>query len=250
MAPAGPDLSSMRGSARCRRWRPAFPPARGDNFVVVLRGGGAAVAAVPGYLRVFGHRLNSTLTPLDRGADLVSASFDTTAVDGVAIGSSPSLSAGDRYMPDRSELPRRHFPCDECPIRADNRDNPKSKFSADRWEELSASVRDPLTGHQPMPGDILFGCHKGEPGTGADLACAGWLAQFGGDHVGGPAGDSAGPAARQRSQSPAWIGRRCMRTGQTSFRHRRHRITDRRSVPEWVTTVGLSASDVGFVRQL
>ncbi|MFG1609513.1 DUF6283 family protein [Actinoplanes sp. NPDC049265] len=35
-----------------------------------------------------------------------------------------------------------------------------------------------------MPGDIWFGCHKGEPGTGVDLACAGWLAQFGGDHVG------------------------------------------------------------------
>ena len=46
------------------------------------------------------------------------------------------------------------------------------------------SVRDPLTGHQPMPGDVLFGCHKGEPGSSADLACAGWLAQFGGDHVG------------------------------------------------------------------
>jgi hypothetical protein len=87
-------------------------------------------------------------------------------------------------MTDHSGLPRRHFPCDECPIRADNSDNPKSKFPAERWDDLSASVRDPRTGRQPMPGDIMFGCHKGEPGTKADLACAGWLAQFGADHVG------------------------------------------------------------------
>ncbi len=87
-------------------------------------------------------------------------------------------------MAENPELPRRRFPCDECPIRADNRDNPKSKFPAERWEDLSASVRDPLTGYQPMPGDVLFGCHKRDPRTGADLACAGWLARFGGDHVG------------------------------------------------------------------
>jgi len=35
-----------------------------------------------------------------------------------------------------------------------------------------------------MPGDPLFGCHKGEPGTNNDLACAGWLAQFGHEHIG------------------------------------------------------------------
>ena len=30
----------------------------------------------------------------------------------------------------------------------------------------------------------MFGCHKGEPGTNADLACAGWLAVAGEDHIG------------------------------------------------------------------
>ncbi|WP_199512188.1 DUF6283 family protein [Nucisporomicrobium flavum] len=87
-------------------------------------------------------------------------------------------------MAELSDLPRRQFPCDECPIRSDNSDNPRSKFPAERWNALGASVRDPHTGYQPMPGDVMFGCHKGEPGTNADLACAGWLAQFGGDHGG------------------------------------------------------------------
>lgn len=83
---------------------------------------------------------------------------------------------------DRRELPHRRYPCDECPIRADNADNPASKFPAERWEALSRSVR--IGQHQPMVGDPLFGCHKGQPGTPeADLACAGWLARFGGDHV-------------------------------------------------------------------
>jgi hypothetical protein len=30
----------------------------------------------------------------------------------------------------------------------------------------------------------MFGCHKGEPGTDADLACAGWLAVAGREHIG------------------------------------------------------------------
>lgn len=82
-----------------------------------------------------------------------------------------------------ASFPHRSYPCDECPIRADNADNPKSKFPAARWEALSVTVRDPETGRHPGLGDILFGCHKGEPGTNADLACAGWLARFGLDHV-------------------------------------------------------------------
>lgn len=73
-------------------------------------------------------------------------------------------------------FPRRLFPCDECPIRADNADNPKSMFPACRWDALSASV------NAPQMGDVMFGCHKGAPGTDEDLACAGWLAQFGGGH--------------------------------------------------------------------
>jgi hypothetical protein len=86
-------------------------------------------------------------------------------------------------MTERHPLPRRIFPCGPCPIRADNRDNPHAKFPAERWDALTATVRDSTTGRQPMAGDPLFGCHKGEPGTNADLACAGWLARFGADHV-------------------------------------------------------------------
>lgn len=78
-------------------------------------------------------------------------------------------------------FPHRRYPCDECPIRADNTDNPKSKFPAERWQALSVSVRH--DGHQPGFGDPLFGCHKGAPGTDEDLACAGWLARFGDDHI-------------------------------------------------------------------
>ncbi len=81
-----------------------------------------------------------------------------------------------------NDFPHRKFPCDECPIRADNAGNPKSMFPAERWQALSASVHNEVTG-SPGMNEILFGCHKGEPGTDADLACAGWLAQFGVDHV-------------------------------------------------------------------
>ncbi|SEP53758.1 hypothetical protein SAMN04489732_13060 [Amycolatopsis saalfeldensis] len=81
-------------------------------------------------------------------------------------------------------MPHREFPCGPCPIRADNCDNPKAKFPAERWTALRSTVRDPETGKQPFPGDPMFGCHKGEPGTNDDLSCAGWLVQFGSDHIG------------------------------------------------------------------
>lgn len=79
-------------------------------------------------------------------------------------------------------LPRRNRPCGPCPIRADNCHKPESQFPAQRWEDLSRTVRDPVTGQEPWFDEIMFGCHKGEPGTGNDLACAGWLAVFGGGH--------------------------------------------------------------------
>lgn len=82
-----------------------------------------------------------------------------------------------------TDFPRRHYPCDECPIRADNAGNPRSMFPAERWAMLSASVCDPVTLESPGLGVMMFGCHKGEPGTNADLACAGWLARFGRDHL-------------------------------------------------------------------
>jgi len=79
-------------------------------------------------------------------------------------------------------MPHRRFPCNECPIRADNADNPASKFPAWKWRELTASVESP-GGFGPEFDAPLFGCHKGQPGnSGEDLACAGWLARFGLGH--------------------------------------------------------------------
>jgi Family of unknown function (DUF6283) len=80
-------------------------------------------------------------------------------------------------------LPYRSYPCGPCPMRADNCDTPEAQFPAHRWESLSDTVRDPVTRQHPMLGDRMFGCHRGEPGTDKDLACAGWLAQFGVDHL-------------------------------------------------------------------
>lgn len=92
--------------------------------------------------------------------------------------------------PEARPFPRRAFPCGPCPIRADNVDNPAAKFPAARWEALSGTVPDPHTGMPPMPGDPMFGCHKGKPGSDEhnprredDLACAGWLTQFGDGHL-------------------------------------------------------------------
>lgn len=79
-------------------------------------------------------------------------------------------------------FPRRTYPCNECPIRVDNATNPASQFPARKWAELTASVEDPVTGFGPSITDPMFGCHKGAPGSDSDLACAGWLVRFGGDH--------------------------------------------------------------------
>lgn len=81
-------------------------------------------------------------------------------------------------------FPRRTYPCDECPFRRDNQDNPKAQFPAHRWDALSGTVRDPDTGRHPGMEDAMFACHKGAPGAEeVDLACAGWLATHGEDHV-------------------------------------------------------------------
>jgi hypothetical protein len=79
-------------------------------------------------------------------------------------------------------FPRRRFPCAQCPIRADTADNPDSQVPPHRWRDLTATVIDPATGYGPDFDASLFGCHMREPGTGADLACAGWLARFGQEH--------------------------------------------------------------------
>lgn len=80
------------------------------------------------------------------------------------------------------QTPHRRFPCAECPVRKDNASNPRSKFPASRWETLRGTIEDPEGGHALM-GAPLFGCHEGEPGTGADLLCAGWAASFGRESV-------------------------------------------------------------------
>lgn len=75
-------------------------------------------------------------------------------------------------------VPYRRFPCAECPVRCDNAANPRSKFPASRWEVLEKTFRD-ADGYGADIDQELFGCHEGEPGTGADLLCAGWAAAFG-----------------------------------------------------------------------
>lgn len=90
----------------------------------------------------------------------------------------------------RRPFPYRAFPCAPCPIRADNADNPAAKFPKARWDALSRTLPDPQTGIPPMPHEPMFGCHKGKPGSEEhnpqpqdDLACAGWLARFGHNHL-------------------------------------------------------------------
>jgi hypothetical protein len=83
---------------------------------------------------------------------------------------------------DSAGLPHRSFPCNECPIRKDNANNPASKFPTERWQSLTSSVRSP-GGFGPDFTSPLFGCHKGQPGQpDQDLACAGWLVKFGDGH--------------------------------------------------------------------
>lgn len=95
------------------------------------------------------------------------------------------MSAPERALSEPGETPmaRRSYPCAPCPIRADNVDNPDAKLPAQQWNDLRGTVRDPVTGEQPQLGAPMFGCHKGAPGTDGDLACAGWLARFGMDHI-------------------------------------------------------------------
>lgn len=72
-------------------------------------------------------------------------------------------------------MKHRTFPCAECPWR---RDAEPGKFGTERYETLRATCRSEGVdgvGHSALQAPI-FGCHKGEPGTGDDLACAGFLA--------------------------------------------------------------------------
>ncbi|MFF3256992.1 DUF6283 family protein [Actinacidiphila glaucinigra] len=80
-------------------------------------------------------------------------------------------------------MPHRTFPCNECPWRLDV---PPGQFPPERFEQLRAtSVQpDPRTDPDAYQAAAIgqqdkFGCHKGAPGSGEDLACAGWLAVAG-----------------------------------------------------------------------
>ncbi|MBT2609897.1 hypothetical protein J7I97_16855 [Streptomyces sp. ISL-87] len=77
------------------------------------------------------------------------------------------------------EVAHRKAPCNECPWRVDA---PVGRFSMRRFEEMRQTSEQPSVGdHGAMikaaaGQQEMFGCHKGDPGTGDDLACAGWLA--------------------------------------------------------------------------
>lgn len=67
-------------------------------------------------------------------------------------------------------------PCSECPWRTDQ---PPGRFPACRYEALrDTSARG---GSAPL-GAPMFACHKSAEGR--DIACAGWLAIEGANHVG------------------------------------------------------------------
>src|SRR5258708_6856427 len=76
-----------------------------------------------------------------------------------------------------SDLPRRSFPCSECPWKRGTR---PGQFTAARYAQIRASAGTPTAADLSAG---MFGCHKGEPGTDADLACAGWLAVEGHKHL-------------------------------------------------------------------
>lgn len=75
------------------------------------------------------------------------------------------------------DLGRRKRPCEECPWR---RDTPPGQFPAERYEALrntSGSRGNEVAFDAPM-----FGCHKSADGN--EIACAGWLAVVGYEHLG------------------------------------------------------------------
>ncbi len=78
-------------------------------------------------------------------------------------------------------MKHRTYPCNECPWKVTAE---PGKFPAERYVKLRSTCRPDEDGMPPMPGSPMFGCHKGEPGTDDDLACAGWLAREGHNHIG------------------------------------------------------------------
>lgn len=78
-------------------------------------------------------------------------------------------------MPDR--LSHRKRPCEECPFR---RDTDPGQFPACRYEALAETAGAP--GAEAPLGAPMFACHLSAEGR--DIACAGWLAVAGYEHIG------------------------------------------------------------------
>lgn len=74
-------------------------------------------------------------------------------------------------------MPRRRYPCSECPFR---RDTPPGQFPACRYEALRETVGQ--SGAEQPIGAPVFACHKSPEGR--EEACAGWLAVCGIEHLG------------------------------------------------------------------
>jgi hypothetical protein len=75
------------------------------------------------------------------------------------------------------KFPHRKFPCGECPFR---RDTPPGKFTVQRYEALRETVGE--QGNEVPIGAPVFACHLST--DTAPLACAGWLAVAGIEHIG------------------------------------------------------------------
>ena len=79
--------------------------------------------------------------------------------------------------PSAGDVPRRRYPCAECPFR---RDTPPGMFPACRYDALRATAGAP--GREAPLGAPMFACHKSA--EGGEEACAGWLAVEGYGHLG------------------------------------------------------------------
>lgn len=75
-----------------------------------------------------------------------------------------------------SQLGRRKRPCTECPWRVDVE---PGQFPAERYEALQSTAGGP--GAEVPLGGPMFACHKSA--EGGEIACAGWLAVCGRDHI-------------------------------------------------------------------
>ena len=74
-------------------------------------------------------------------------------------------------------VPRRRYPCAECPFR---RDTKPGQFPACRYEALKETAGRP--GAEVPIGAPMFACHKSPEGR--EEACAGWLAVCAIEHLG------------------------------------------------------------------